>query len=246
MYHFIGLIWDSQHLAAKEIATHLSTLLRASTVALKSTLSSEGVLIYSEPPRTKSLCVYRLAGNKGVIFGRLFPYLSDRPYLPSSFEFDDGATGEILCGGGQGLIDRFWGNYVAFLTPGVGGFACHVIRSCSGGIPCYRMRYRDVEIVFSDLGDLAPLDLPPFTLNQRYMAAYIFNHQIQVRSCGYTEITELLAGDCVSFQEKTVLQFSIWDPGKIVRSANLDDYDSAEVALRRVTRECIGEYSGAT
>ena len=41
----------------------------------------------------------------------------------------------------------------------------YAIRDCSGKIPCYHRRFRDVTIVFADINDLAPLELPALTVN---------------------------------------------------------------------------------
>jgi asparagine synthase (glutamine-hydrolysing) len=108
------------------------------------------------------------------------------------------------------------------------------------------MSYMDIEIVFSDLGDLASLALPSLTINLRYLSAFIYYNQLQIRETGYSEITEVLAGECVECAQGSTQQFSMWDPRKFVAADSMDDYDAAEAALRRVTQRCINAWAGVS
>jgi asparagine synthase (glutamine-hydrolysing) len=79
---------------------------------------------------------------------------------------------KIASTGGLHLVREFWGGYVAFLRDRDTD-AQYVIRDASGKSPCYYTRTCNVTLVFADIADLAPLELPPFSVNWEYLAAFI-------------------------------------------------------------------------
>jgi asparagine synthase (glutamine-hydrolysing) len=118
-----------------------------------------------------------------------------------------------------------------------------VIRDCSGKIPCYRTRVFEIDIVFSDINDLALLDAVDFAINWEYIAAFMASSQIQVRQTAIKDITEVLAGDRVTFSRAAPDQHSVWDPRQVCREDVIDDYGNAASNLLRTTKECIGAWA---
>jgi asparagine synthase (glutamine-hydrolysing) len=242
MYHFVGLIWDHHNPLADCAARRLQNLLRDSQSHLGLILSVDGMVVLAAPPRERALGAYLLAGGAGVVLGRLFSRAIADSYAVDRLSIDENVAGELANHGGQRLIEDYWGSYVAFLrSPERGN--CQVVRDCSGWIPCFRTRYAEVEILFSDVIELEPLKLPRFTLNYRYLAAYIYNPSLQIRDSGLTEVTEILAGDCVEFSQSLVRQFCIWNPRQFVLSNSFDDQYQARCELKRITQECISAWA---
>src|SRR5690606_1612656 len=123
-------------------------------------------------PRQRHYTQTRLAGGRGVILGRIFRNSSADARADVPAELDERATIELCREGGRGLVNLYWGNYVAFLCePGKPG--TRVLRDCSGGIPCFWTRAGSVTVFFADARHLRALDIS-MTLNRRYLAAFIY------------------------------------------------------------------------
>jgi asparagine synthase (glutamine-hydrolysing) len=142
---------------------------------------------------------------------------------------------------GRRLLDDFWGGYVAFLNDRSG--VHYVLRDCSGKVPCYTFAYRGVTIATSDIGVLADLDLPAFSLNARYIAGFIAEAEMAQRECAVTGITELLAGECLEIEDSRVRQFALWDPRVIARRRSHADFEDASHRVRIVTQACVDFWS---
>ena len=76
----------------------------------------------------------------------------------------------------------------------------YVLRDSSGKIPCYTITHGDMCILTSNIEDLSGLELPPFSINARYLAGFIYDAELSQRECGLNEVHELLAGECLELQ----------------------------------------------
>jgi asparagine synthase (glutamine-hydrolysing) len=242
MYHFVALLWSADDPAAKAAAAQLEQRFRRASVAWENLLTTDGVIAFALPPTDPSLRSYVLPGEAGVVLGKLFSADLSKPSLDSIEQIDVRATREIVRTGGQHLVRNFWGGYVALLADRQArcGYA---IRDCSGKIPCYYRQYRDVTIVFADVGDLAPLELPAPTVNWKYLAAFIYSSQLQVRTCAFNEIQEVLAGERLMVQGRSGCQTALWDPRTICRQRRIDRYEDAVAELREVAQKCIDTWA---
>jgi len=97
--------------------------------------------------------------------------------------------------------------------------------------------------VFSDVNDLAPLELPEPTPNWQYLAAFIYSSQSQVRACAFNEIQEVLVGERLLVQGRSVCQTALWDPRTICRQRRIDRYEDAVAEIREVARKCIDAWA---
>jgi len=186
MYPFVALLWSSDDPAAREEATQLQQRMRRSPMHWDNLLTADGISVFALPPADPSLRTYVLPEEAGVVLGQLFSADLSKPYLDAIEQIDERATQEIIRTGGLHLVRNFWGGYVALLTDRRAGCG-YAIRDCSGKIPCYSRRFRDVTIVFADVNDLAPLELPAAAVNWEYLAAFIYSSQLQVRACAFKE-----------------------------------------------------------
>jgi len=235
--HFIALVWNDESKAARDSALQFS---RTLCEPWDNTLSSEGLSVFCLPPTELGSRLYGLPGAIGVVLGNLFTDIDDTRSSVDSV-LTDKAVKEIVRTSGRHLVEHYWGEYVAVFRDAAGSL--QIIRS--GRIPCYHTRVAGVTVVFSDLADLAPLELPAFTMNWPYVSAFIYSSQLQVRSCGFREVNELLAGERleVSRDSVSVLQTSLWDPRSVCRSRRIDSYEEAVRELRRVTQRCIDRWA---
>jgi len=183
-----------------------------------------------------------LPDDAGVVLGRLFKADLSSPHLPRDGHVEESASREIIRTAGQHLISNFWGGYIALLRDREGRRS-YAIRDCSGKLPCYYTRFRNVTILFADVADLAPLELPPFTVNWEYLAAFTYSSQLQVRTCALKEVTELLAGDCLDVRGTSVHQTTIWDPRDVCRRRRIERYEDAVAELKEVVQRCIDAWA---
>jgi asparagine synthase (glutamine-hydrolysing) len=100
-----------------------------------------------------------------------------------------------------------------------------------------------VTILFADVADLAPLELPSFTINREYLAAFIYSSQLQVRKCAFEEVTEILAGESLEVSGSLVRQTAIWDARDVYRRQRISRYEEAVAELRAVTQGCIDAWA---
>jgi asparagine synthase (glutamine-hydrolysing) len=242
MYHFVALLWDAEDLQARAEARHLDQKLRSAALSWESQLCIDGMSVFVLPPSDPGLRTYVLPDEAGVVLGRLFRADLSNPHLARDGHVDTVVTREIVKTAGRHLVQNFWGGYVGLLRNRETRRS-YAIRDCSGKLPCYYTRFRDVTILFADVADLAPLELPPFNLNREYLAAFIYSSQLQVRACAFKEVDELLAGDCLEVRGSSVHQTSIWDPRDVYRRRRVDRYEDAVAELREVAQKCIDAWA---
>jgi asparagine synthase (glutamine-hydrolysing) len=179
-----------------------------------------------------------LPPRRGVVLGTLFPRdleLSPRGWRPT---IDDRCAAEIVQTHGRHLMNKFWGGYVAFLASH-DGTVHHVLRDCSGKVPCYAITHGPVTIVTANIEDLGCLRLPPFSINTRYLAGFIYNAELAQRECALNEVKELLAGECLELRSLQSRQFALWDPRAICKQDVVEDFDAAARQVRTVTQQCV-------
>jgi len=239
MYHFVALLWNAEDPAARDAAAQLAEKLRRAEMPWKCHVSVEGVCVFALPPSDPALLSYILPGKTGVVLGRLFTMDLSNPHLAPGGGIDEG---EIARTAGEHLIRNFWGGYVAFLRNQETRSA-YVIRDCSGTIPCYYTEYGKVTVVFADVADLAPLELPAFTVNWEYLAAFISSSQLQVRACAYNEVTEVLAGEALAVRDSSVCHTLIWNPNRVCQQGWIRRYEDAVAELTAVTQGCIDAWA---
>ncbi|MDP8984627.1 MAG: asparagine synthase-related protein [Pseudomonadota bacterium] len=243
MYHFVAMIWEHRDLVADMEALRLRQLLLGLPSRLALTLCMDGMAVFTAQPRERSLRHYRLAGGAGIVLGRLFSRTPATGCPIDRLLCDDDAADQLVKDGGRRLVNDYWGSYVAFLRSRERG-TFQVLRDCSGWIPCFRTRHANVELFFSDLYHLVPLELPQHTLNFRYLAAYICDPSLQIRETGLNEVTELLAGDCVEISPVGTRQFCAWHPRQFALSNAFEDRHQAQGELKRITQDCVGAWAG--
>jgi asparagine synthase (glutamine-hydrolysing) len=242
VYHFIALVWNAADAPVRETALQLNGKLREPSLLWQSHLSTDGLSVYSLPPGEPGLRSYVLPGEAGVVLGRLFTTDLSSPRLAADALLDEHATEEIVRSGGHHLVQNYWGGYVALLRDS-DRHCAYAIRDCSGKIPCFSTRAGGVTILFSDVTDLAPLELPAFTVNWRYLAALIYSSELQVRACGFNEVSEVLAGECLEIRADSTRQTSMWDPRSACRRRRIENYEEAVAELQYVVQRCIDAWA---
>jgi asparagine synthase (glutamine-hydrolysing) len=236
--HYIAALWNPEDPQAGATAASLANSLPGWQCAF----SGNGVLVFLKSPRDSLFNVYLLQGERGIILGFLFPINQNKFTGSALTSIDEPTAREIISTNARSLLENYWGGYVAFLMDGERNIS-RAIRDCSGKFPCYHLRHAQVEFVFADIADIEPLQLRKVSINWPYLISYIREPTLETRECGLTEVTELLAGDCLEVCRDTSHQFLIWDPYEIYRQSPIDSYSDGLTLMQRTTQYCIDAWA---
>lgn len=238
MHHYITLAWHPSDRRAGLAAFRIrEALLQAGEPSWNALLSTQGLAVYSKVPVDAAMCVYVLSGGLGVIVGRLF---ASGP-VPRPMASSELPATKIVATAGKWLLENCWGKYVAALRSEEGGRR-YVIRDCSGHIPCYYFELDGLFVFFADIRDVEFMR-PSVTFNERYLSTFIARQPLHVRQTGLNEITELLAGDCVTFAGAELTHRSIWNPRALIADYTIDDYSRAREHLSALTESVIAAWA---
>jgi asparagine synthase (glutamine-hydrolysing) len=136
------------------------------------------------------------------------------------------------------LLDHYWGRYVAFIRNKESG-EVHVLRDPTGTLPCFITVHEGVSIVFSDIESCLALGLLHFSVNWKYIAAFVPYPGLQIRDTGLNEVTEVQPGECVTFRAEHTERRMLWSPLDAPRRGLIEDPAAAIVAVRDRVRACV-------
>jgi asparagine synthase (glutamine-hydrolysing) len=197
-----------------------------------------GLSLFHAPPPGRSVAAIALPGRRGAVLGTLFPRnldVSPRGWDPV---IDEQCAEKIVRTRGRHLTQEYWGGYVAFLA-NRDGTLHHVLRDCSGKLPCFVIAYGDFSIITANIEDLSCLSLPAFSINSRYLAGFFYNAEFVQRECALNEVNELLAGECLEVKGAQAKQFALWDARAICEEHVVEDFEDAVRQVRTVTQACV-------
>ncbi len=178
-----------------------------------------------------------LPRQRGVIFGSVF--CMDGRRLTAS-DIDEKLAGEVTESAGRLLASHYWGDYVALLVAQEKGLV-HVVRAPTGARAVYLNRRRELQIIFSDIDDLARC-FGPLSANRGYVSGFLHNACLINRETGVEGVEELEAGVCVTFGKGDPQRSVLWRPGE--RTADpLETFASAAAALRETVEMCAGAWA---
>jgi asparagine synthase (glutamine-hydrolysing) len=238
MYPYAAFIREAQNPRADAAAQRLINQFRQTHGEWALLEEARGLSLFHAPPAGRSAGAIVLPAGSGAILGTLFPAnldVSPGGWYP---EIDDRCAAEIVRTRGSHLMNRFWGGYVAFLAD-LDGTVHHVVRDCSGKVPCYVIGHGDITIVTANIEDLSGLSLPVFSINSRFLAGFICNPELSQRECALNEVQELLAGQCLELKTARARSFGLWDPRTICADNAVENFGDAARQVRAVTQACV-------
>jgi asparagine synthase (glutamine-hydrolysing) len=246
MSRYVAFVWDpSQSAPVSASGATLVAAFRQSMPDWICALEARGLAVFHSPYARADLRSYVLPDECGIVLGTLFQ--SNRnasSAIEKPVAIDAQSARRYARGGGQQFIEDYWGGYVAFFNDAPNNRR-YAIRDCSGKLACFRLCASTAHIVFSDVNDLRCLSLPPFTINWDYVSAFLFYEQLQIRSSGLNEVTEVLAGDIVEIRGLQVEQRVLWDPGRVARQGYLESESRALEDLRFTVQQCVARWASA-
>jgi len=242
MQRFIAFVWDPHSGDISSRAQSLVNPLRKAASEWTELLSVKGMAVFSLTRQHPNLQTHLLPGNAGIILGRLFPRDSTTWSPAWKAQFSDKSVSTFLSHTDESFIKQYWGGYIALFCC-ASGKRYKILRDCSGGIPCYRAEQDSVHVFFSDVSDLEAAGISRNVIDWRYLAAFIYSCDMQVKNTALFGVTELLAGEAVEITGSSMRQYSAWDPRAIVKEESFDNYDQAKALLTSTTQFCIDAWA---
>ena len=247
---YLAVLWNPSITAATCIAE--SILNAKSFTTWHIILQAPGIRVLMDRPRTpRPLTTLRLTADRGIILGALFNRKTSLPasQLEIDREFPScNDTTEVL----NKLTRNYWGGYVAVIQdPQCGRH--HVLRDCSGIVPCYYTATGTVTLLssnarnfFSRTDNHRACSLPPKPrINWKYVTAFLANSQLQIRDTGLTDVYELLAGETLSADAGRFELQLAWNPASFVDTHTQSRLQDTLASLRDVTQSSIDAWAGA-
>ncbi|HUN70764.1 MAG TPA: asparagine synthase-related protein [Steroidobacteraceae bacterium] len=238
MFRYVAFVWNDRDPAVRESAHALLQRHWASGQEWQAVLRGSGVEVRHAKSGPSSCGAYVLAEGGGVVLGNLFARAQDGVSTAAPPEIGAADSRAILDSDGRHLIESFWGRYVAVLHDAPAR-ATWVLRDPSGGLPCYLVRCRGVDIYFSQIEDIAALLDAPLEVNWSYLIAAVCFLREHSQGTALREVTQVLAGECVETRAGVCKRLFYWDPLRIANTEVIEDLATAVAAMRQCVRDVV-------
>jgi len=238
MFRYVAFVWNDQDPTLREAARALLQRHSAAGQDWRVALRGSGIEVRYAGADSSSCAAYLLAENGGVVLGNLFARSHEGVSKAVPTAIGEGESRVMLDTNGRHLIESFWGRYVAFLHDPQAR-ASWIVRDPSGGLPCYLMRCRGVDVYFSWIDDIGPLLDAPLEVNWPYLIATVCFLRQHSHGTALREITQVLAGECVETRAGASKRFFYWDPLQIANTEVIEDLDEAVSAMRHCVRDVV-------
>jgi asparagine synthase (glutamine-hydrolysing) len=188
--------------------------------------------------------IHRLAHGAGVILGALFERVEDpeddTPARRASFTQEESSA--IVNSGGRRLIERYWGNYVAFLAQQRNGCPW-IVKDPTGNLPCFLTTSHGLILVFSCMADCVALNLRRFTLDRRCLEARLTMQSEPLVRDPIEGVARIYGGERIAVDPRThgdaVRREFLWTPLDFDKADEpIDHPDRAAAAMRMTIRSC--------
>jgi asparagine synthase (glutamine-hydrolysing) len=239
VYRYVVLIWNSANDSATSAANDLlDRLLRSSAQWSRACVGRGFAILHAGASSESGSCTtHVLAGTRGAICGRLFR--RGHELQPADLQWADAGEGEeIVSSGGRMLLTQFWGRYVAVLHD-ASTRDVHVLRDPTGVLPCFMTTIADVHVVFSDLQSVLSLQPISFSINWNYVAAFVAYSALQIRDTGLNEVSEVQAGERITFRAGNVQRRMLWNPLESLQRGIIESADQAVSLIRDTVKRCV-------
>ena len=238
MFRYVAFVWNDQDPAVRESARTLLQRHGASGPHWTVALRGSGAEVRYAKSGTGASTAYALTEGGGVVLGNLFARSPEGISTPAPPELGAADSRALIDSDGRHLIESFWGRYVAFLHDAPAR-ATWVVRDPTGGMPCYLVRCRGVDIYFSWVDDIAALLDAPLEVNWAYLIASVCFLREHSQGTALREVTQVLAGECVATRAGVSKRLFYWDPLQIANTEAIEDLDTAVTAMRQCVRDVI-------
>jgi asparagine synthase (glutamine-hydrolysing) len=238
MFRFVAVMWRAADAHREASARRAISIL--TDAHWRESFAAPGVRVFHLGERPQSLQALTLPNDAGIVMGTTFvrsANVLDETPAPKWIATAEHAR-EVVASRGRWLIDRCWGNYVAFVRAAESR-RLFVLKDPAGSLPCFFSENDDVTFICSSPADLAELGLKNIEINREYLltrvaAAY------DPRQQSLLGVEQVLRGECVEFDTDTARMIRrefYWRPQTFVDSDDaFENPDFAARAMRAVVR----------
>jgi asparagine synthase (glutamine-hydrolysing) len=238
VFRYVAFVWNDQDAAARESARTLLQRHSAPEQDWRVALRGRGVEVRYATAGSSACVAYLLAEGGGVVLGNLFARSQEGVSTAAPPALAEADSRAMLDTNGRHLIESFWGRYVAFLHDAEAP-ATWVVRDPSGGLPCYLVRCRGVDLYFSWIDDIVALLDAPLEVNWAYLIATVCFLREHSQGTALREVTQVLAGECVETRPGASKRFFYWDPLQFANTEAIEDLGEAVAAMRQCVRDVV-------
>lgn len=241
MLRYIGVSWNP-HDAAQVAAAR--TLFERLAIGgnWEQVLTAVGLRVFCAGKRMGSRTPYTLSDNAGVVLGTLFRNVGDSFACEVPPTFGTSESSAIVQSGAKRLVSNYWGHYIAFVVNAATGEQW-LLRDPTGMMLCFRSEFRGTQIFFSDIEDVAKLELLTLSVNWNYVATRLVSIVLETRETGITEVNKVLGGECLHITPAKVTTNAYWNPIEISRAGTDQSSQAAATRLREITMKCVHSWA---
>jgi len=238
MFRYVAFVWNERDAAAREAAQGLLQRHAAAGQGWTVAVRGKGLEVRYAGADGGACAAHLLSEEGGAVLGTLFARSQEGVSTAAPRDLAPADSRAMLDSNGRHLIESFWGRYVAFLHD-AGSQATWVVRDPSGGLSCYVVRCRGVDIYFSWIDDILDLLDVPLEVNWSYLLAGACFLREHSPGTGLREVTQVLAGECVEMRAGAAKRFFYWDPLAIANTDVIEDLGEAVAAMRQCVRDAV-------
>jgi asparagine synthase (glutamine-hydrolysing) len=240
MFRYFCMIWSPARSRQASVVGRIRERLALSSSRWTTVLDGNGLHICAADIGNSN-DIQLLSQDGGAVVGTLYRRNSDladdSPAPLSKLSTDECAS--IIAGKGRPLIDRYWGNYVAFVTDARANVT-KVIKDPTGSLPCYVTSFEGVTIVFSSVADCLELGVASFTINRNFLEARMLLESDPAQRDPLQQVQRIYGGECITVAPGTDVGSTqrefYWTP---LRFNGVDDLIEDSSFAARVTRATI-------
>lgn len=242
MFRYLAFLWNPRNPRHAGQIAELSARSKVNARRWAVALDQPGLRVL-HTGANDALRSQNLSHDRGVVLGYAFERLADP--LDSSPaprpKFCERATQDIVQSAGRALVDRYWGNYVAFLRASDNA-TITVLKDPTGSLPCFLVQYQDVWVVFSHVLDCLELQVP-LTVNLEYLRAFLTSFEIFRSLPALHQIQQVHRGEAIAFKDSAgsldMSRSLYWKPdGYTHRDVQITDSAYAARAVRATALSC--------
>jgi asparagine synthase (glutamine-hydrolysing) len=242
MLRYFAIFWDplasSQVIAARVLTERITS----SNERWHQAFLGSGVSVYITGLNVPGDSLHPLPCDHGVVLGTLFRS-KQSPFgrcPPGPLPAADAER--IVETQGRALVERYWGQYVAFMRSQERGIAL-ILRDPTGNLSCYHGTFQGAHALFSSVVDYIRFaDFPP-AVDEELLRARVSLGPNMLAGCGLTGIREVGRGQCWVLREDGLEQRLYWDPKSIASDTATEDLDDAARAVRATLIACAEAWS---
>jgi len=236
MHRFVAMSWNPASPAAVQRIEIWSDALGRASGDWTCVLDTEGVRAFV-PAGQALTTVSNGVDMSGVIIGRFFERGHESQGRVSSLAGP--AASRIARSMGADLIRAYWGQYVAI-------WRCNrsretvILRDPSGAVGCSQIECEGVGLFFAHAPDVVDLTGMAVSFNWDRISAFLDQPYVTTVSTGLNEITDLLAGEKITFDGSGAASRSwAWNATAFAAEPDLRAVADLQADMGETVSDCI-------